>query len=142
MAAEEGVRSAEAYWKLVRSKVPPGGSVVASVPLHPVTMRDACYGWLRSGDPAGRYETAEAMRDLALPGYSERFTASWYTRELEAARPVLIATGPNGDDRLSSIYGAAVADYVRRHASEYEEVKLPNRTLLIRKPLAAGPAGR
>ncbi|MFA6955380.1 MAG: hypothetical protein WC538_05860 [Thermoanaerobaculia bacterium] len=139
MAEEDGLRLAGDYWALLESSVPATGRVVASVPLHPITRLDACYGWMRSGDPSGRYETVEAMRDLNLPGYSERFTAPWFDRELEAARPVLIATGPVGDYRLASAYAAAVADYARRHAAEYSAIKVRNGTLLVRKPERPAP---
>jgi hypothetical protein len=133
------VRLAGDYWALLASKLPATGRVVASVPLHPITRLDACYGWMRSGDPSGRYETVEAMRDLKLPGYSERFTTAWFDRELETARPVLIATGPLGDNRLASSYAVAVADYARRHASEYAEIRVRNGTLLVRKSGSPAP---
>lgn len=139
MADEDGAQIAGEYWALLKSTIPQEGRVVASVPLHPITRLDACYGWMRSGDPAGRYETVEAMRDLHLPGYSERFTAPSFTRELEAARPVLIATGPTGDFRLASVYGEAVAAYARQHASEYSVLTTRNGTLLVRRQRQESP---
>ena len=135
----EGARNAEEYWSIVTARLPRDARVVAAVPLHPVIARDACYGWVRSGDPLGRYETEEIMRDLDLPGISERFESAWYERELEAAAPELIATGVSGDDRLASRYARAVAAYTRRHAAEYDVVQHETKTLFVRKPAGAGP---
>ena len=119
-ARETGVEQQGAYLRFVdHLALPPGARVVAPVPLHPVTRKDAMYGWLRSFDPGGSYETEQVMTDLRVPGISDRFLVPAYLRELETNRPHLIVIGAAGDQQLAPRQMLAVATYLQRHRSMY-----------------------
>jgi hypothetical protein len=114
-ANADGVDAKGAYLAAVRElKLPADARVVAPITLHPVTMKDASYASETSVDPGGSYETEAVVRDLAIPGVSNRFTLEEYTRDLEANRPALIIVRD-----LAPVQTIAVRGYLERHRNDY-----------------------
>ena len=132
-----GVEQQRAYFQLIGRITPPDARVLAAVPLHPVTMRDACYGWVRSIDPGGTYETEAVVRDLDVPEVAARFSADHYRRELEEHRPALIAVGDRPDLRLAPIQAKVVAAYLQQRRDEYRVIRIGPVTLWVRRANAS-----
>ena len=107
-----------AFYEVIVSRSAPDATIVAYPPLHPVVRRDVFYGWNRTTDPGG-YGTERIMRTLAVPGYSERFEAAYYRRELDARQPAAIVAPLNDDWTYEPMQWAAVRDFLAEHRERY-----------------------
>ena len=117
-ARDQGAQHMLAFYEAIVRRVAPDAAIVAYPPLHPVVRRDVFYGWNRTTDPGG-YGTERIMRTLAVPGYSERFEAAYYRRELDARQPAAIVAPLNDDATYEPMQWAAVRDFLAEHRERY-----------------------
>ena len=117
-ARNQGAQHMLAFYEAIVRRSAPDAAIVAYPPLHPVVRRDVFYGWNRSIDPGGS-GTERIMRTLAVPGYSERFEAAYYRRELDARQPAVIVAPLNDAWTYEPMQWAAVRDFLAEHRERY-----------------------
>jgi hypothetical protein len=117
-ARDDGAQRMLAFYDAVTEWSAKDDPIIAYPPLHPVVRRDVFYGWNRTTDPAG-FGTERIMRALAVPGFSERFDAAYYRRELGANRPPVIVSPRNDDWAYEPEQWAAVRDFLAMHRASY-----------------------
>lgn len=86
---QKGLELYAAASREIDAHAPPGSFIWGQPIFHPMNRRDVLYAWHRSDSPVG-YSTEAVMKDLAIPGISERFTSAYYERELTEHPPSVV----------------------------------------------------
>jgi hypothetical protein len=110
--------------------VPPEAVVVGDLTRMPLCRRGAFYH-LASSSPPNGYQTETALDEMNLPAIGARMSREAYDRELEAARPALIAPSR----LLSAGESLSIDRYLTRHRTDYRSVDSPEGTVWLRSDL-------
>lgn len=134
IVAGGGILSQVRLGNTLLALAPPGQPVAAVLPVHPIFRRDATFSWVYTDNPGG-LDTGEVM--ARVPGYHERFSHDGYLRELKANRPSLIVLH---SPFAHAKYRRAVADFLASEPHRYEEVRINQVRIFIRRDRSAAGA--
>lgn len=115
-------------------QAPAGLPVSMQPPLHVVFRENSTYFFNYTIIPGGRGQGTEELMARS-PRLAPLFTFSGYLEQLERRPPGLILVTPAFAGRQ---YVAAVEEFLRRHARDYERRDVSGLPFWVRKPSAGG----
>jgi hypothetical protein len=118
---QNGVELYAAEARAINAHAPPGSFIWGQPIFHPMNRRDVLYAWLRTDSPVG-YSTEPILRDLAIPGISERFTRAYYDRELAEHPPAVIVMSTRALKQEPQVE-AAIRAYIAAQMNNLVQVR-------------------